>query len=85
MRFLDTVKGRVKLLHVRDMSQRQPRGYRVAMGSPTVGSGLLDWQRILPAALAVHVPAAIDGIPGLTAEEKAWLCERTAKTLLGEQ
>jgi hypothetical protein len=33
----------------------------------------------------LDVPAAIDGIPGLTAEEKAWLCERTAKSLLGEQ
>jgi hypothetical protein len=26
----------------------------------------------------------VDGIPGLTAEEKEWLCERTAKSLLGE-
>lgn len=32
----------------------------------------------------LDVPAAVDGIPGLTAEEKAWLCERTAKSLLGE-
>lgn len=50
VRFLNKVKGRVKLLHIRDMSERQPRGYRVAMGSPTVGTGLLDWERILPAA-----------------------------------
>jgi sugar phosphate isomerase/epimerase len=50
VRFLDKVRGRVKLLHVRDMSDRQTRGYRVAMGSPTVGTGLLDWERILPAA-----------------------------------
>lgn len=48
--FLSGVKGRIKLLHIRDMSTRQPRGYRIAMGSPTVGTGLLDWQRILPAA-----------------------------------
>jgi len=32
----------------------------------------------------LDVPAAVDGIPGLTADEKAWLCERTAKSLLGE-
>jgi sugar phosphate isomerase/epimerase len=50
VRFLNKVKGRVKLLHIRDMSQSQPRGYRVAMGSPTVGTGLLNWERILPAA-----------------------------------
>ena len=48
--FLDKARGRVKLLHVRDMSASQPRGYRVAMGSPAVGTGTLDWQRILPAA-----------------------------------
>ncbi len=50
VRFLSKVKGRIKLLHIRDMSERQPRGYRVAMGSPTVGTGLLDWGHILPAA-----------------------------------
>jgi hypothetical protein len=33
----------------------------------------------------LDVPAAVDGIPGLTDEQKAWVCERTAKALLGEQ
>jgi|GEM_PF-2035747 len=33
----------------------------------------------------LDVPASVDGIPGLTADEKAWLCERTAKLLLGEK
>ena len=32
----------------------------------------------------LDVPAAIDGIPGLSAEQKSWLYERTAKSLLGE-
>lgn len=34
--------------------------------------------------MPLDVPAAVDGIPGLTPEQKAWLCERTAKSLLGE-
>ncbi len=50
VRFLDKARGRVKLLHVRDMAESQPAGYRIAMGSPAVGAGKLDWARILPAA-----------------------------------
>jgi sugar phosphate isomerase/epimerase len=50
VRFLDQARGRVKLLHVRDMAASQPPGYRIAMGSPIVGTGSLDWPRILPAA-----------------------------------
>lgn len=50
VQFLNNAKGRVRLLHIRDMSERQPRGYRIAMGSPTVGTGMLDWERIVPAA-----------------------------------
>jgi len=50
VRFLDKARGRVKLLHVRDMADSQPSGYRIAMGSPIVGTGKLDWARILPAA-----------------------------------
>jgi len=50
VRFLDKARGRVKLLHVRDMADSQPAGYRIAMGSPVVGAGKLDWARILPAA-----------------------------------
>jgi sugar phosphate isomerase/epimerase len=49
-RFLEKAHGRVKLLHVRDMGSGQPAGYRIAMGSPIVGTGKLDWARILPAA-----------------------------------
>ncbi|MBV1688409.1 sugar phosphate isomerase/epimerase [Novosphingobium sp. G106] len=48
--FLEGASGRIKLLHVRDIADSQPRGYRIAMGSPAVGSGKLDWTRILPAA-----------------------------------
>jgi hypothetical protein len=33
----------------------------------------------------LDVPAAVEGIPGLTEEQKAWVCERTAKALLGER
>lgn len=50
VRFLRKAKGRIKLMHVRDMAESQPRGYRIAMGSPTVGTGRLDWSRIIPAA-----------------------------------
>ncbi len=50
VRFLDKARGRVKLLHVRDMADSQPAGYRIALGSPVVGTGKLDWARILPAA-----------------------------------
>ncbi len=50
VRFLNRARGRIKLLHVRDIAASQPRGYRIAMGSPTVGAGRLDWARILPAA-----------------------------------
>jgi sugar phosphate isomerase/epimerase len=50
VRFIEKSRGRIKLLHVRDISASQPPGYRIAMGSPVVGSGNLDWARILPAA-----------------------------------
>jgi sugar phosphate isomerase/epimerase len=78
VRFLDRTRGRIKLLHVRDMSSSQPRGYRVAMGSPIVGQGRLDWKRILPAAyragarhfLVEQEPGA--AIPGMEAAQRAY-------------
>ena len=48
--FLEQAHGRVKLLHVRDIATSQPPGFRIAMGSPVVGTGKLDWAHILPAA-----------------------------------
>lgn len=49
-RFIEKARGRIKLLHVRDISASQPQGYRIAMGSPIVGAGSLEWALILPAA-----------------------------------
>ncbi len=50
VRFLDSLRGRVKLLHVRDMVRDKPQSYEISMNSPVIGSGRLDWARILPAA-----------------------------------
>jgi sugar phosphate isomerase/epimerase len=50
VRFLDSVRGRVRLIHVRDMVRDKPQSFEISMNSPVVGSGRLDWARILPAA-----------------------------------
>lgn len=43
--------GRVRLLHVRDVTLDKPESsYKVSMDSPVVGTGKLDWARVLPAA-----------------------------------
>jgi len=43
--------GRVPLVHVRDVSLDKPESsYKVSMDSPVVGTGKLDWARVLPAA-----------------------------------
>ncbi|MCB2079799.1 MAG: sugar phosphate isomerase/epimerase [Novosphingobium sp.] len=48
--FLRKSSGRVRLLHIRDIAADKPHGFDISMDSPIVGSGRLDWARILPAA-----------------------------------
>jgi len=50
VRFLDRARGRVKLLHVKDMAAGTVPNFRIEMKPAEVGSGILPWQRILPAA-----------------------------------
>lgn len=50
VRFLNAMRGRVKLLHVKDVAANNTANYRLEMKPAEVGSGTLDWQRILPAA-----------------------------------
>lgn len=72
VRFLDGLRGRVKLLHIRDMVQDKPQSYQISMNSPVVGSGRLDWARILPAAHRAgtqHFIVEQEATPGLTSAE----------------
>jgi hypothetical protein len=48
--YAEVTSRKLAKLHVRDISANQPQGYRIAMGSPVVGAGNLDWARMLPAA-----------------------------------
>lgn len=50
VRFLHRTRGRVKLLHVKDVAAGNPQSYRIGMKPAEVGSGTLDWEKILPAA-----------------------------------
>lgn len=48
--FLDKAGGRVRLLHVKDVAAGNTPGFAITMAPAEVGSGTLDWARILPAA-----------------------------------
>jgi sugar phosphate isomerase/epimerase len=48
--FLKKSGGRVRLVHIRDILADKPHGFDISMDSPVVGTGRLDWARILPAA-----------------------------------
>jgi sugar phosphate isomerase/epimerase len=48
--FLDEHRGRVRLLHIKDLKWSGKVTYGVDVPSTEVGSGTLDWARILPAA-----------------------------------
>lgn len=50
VRFLETTRGRVRLLHVKDVAAGNVSDFRIGMKPAEVGSGTLDWARILPAA-----------------------------------
>lgn len=48
--FLKSCKGRVRLLHVKDVAADNPQSYRISMHPAEVGAGVLDWKQILPTA-----------------------------------
>jgi sugar phosphate isomerase/epimerase len=48
--FLERARGRVSLLHVKDVAAGNPQSFRLAMKPAEVGSGTLDWARLLPEA-----------------------------------
>lgn len=50
VRFLDRHRGRVRLLHVKDVAAGNPQSYQISMLPAEVGSGVLNWSQILPAA-----------------------------------
>ena len=50
VRFLERARGRVRLLHVKDTAAGNPASYHISMMPAEVGSGTLNWSRILPAA-----------------------------------
>lgn len=48
--FLRQHRGRVKQLHVKDVAAGNTANFALAMKPAEVGSGTLDWEKILPAA-----------------------------------
>ncbi len=50
VRFLERSRGRVRLLHVKDVAQDNRASFRISMQPADVGNGTLPWARILPAA-----------------------------------
>lgn len=48
--FLDKTRGRVRLVHVKDIAKDNPQSFQISMMPTEVGAGTLDWARILPAA-----------------------------------
>ncbi|HEX7856833.1 MAG TPA: sugar phosphate isomerase/epimerase [Sphingobium sp.] len=53
--FLTKYKGRVSQIHVKDVAAANPVNFALSMQPAEVGSGTLDWARILPAAHAAGV------------------------------
>lgn len=53
--FLTKHKGRVSQLHVKDVASANPVNFALSMQPAEVGSGKLDWAKILPAAQAAGV------------------------------
>lgn len=50
VRFLKTCSGRVALLHIKDVAAGNQRNFTITMTPAEVGSGILKWDKILPAA-----------------------------------
>ena len=55
LRFLQQSRGRVRLLHVKDVAAGNPASYQLSMKPAEVGSGALDWSQLLPAAYEAGV------------------------------
>jgi sugar phosphate isomerase/epimerase len=53
--FLQGLKGRVTQLHIKDVAATNTTNFALSMQPAEVGSGKLDWARILPAAHAAGV------------------------------
>ncbi len=53
--FLRRLRGRASQLHVKDVAAGNTTNFALAMKPAEVGSGTLDWARILPAARAAGV------------------------------
>lgn len=50
VKFLKKARGRVRLLHLRDAPTSNPQSFTIDMKCTEIGSGTLDWGRILPEA-----------------------------------
>jgi sugar phosphate isomerase/epimerase len=48
--FLNTLKGRVRQLHMKDVKATTKANFALSMDPTEIGSGRLDWAKILPAA-----------------------------------
>jgi sugar phosphate isomerase/epimerase len=53
--FLGAHKGRLSLMHVKDIKADTKGNYALSMDPAEIGSGSLDWKRLLPAAYAAGV------------------------------
>lgn len=53
--FLNRHKGRVSLVHVKDVAAATTPNFTLGMSPTEIGSGTLDWPRLLPAAYAAGV------------------------------
>jgi sugar phosphate isomerase/epimerase len=53
--FLGQHRGRIKLLHVKDLAAGSPTNFAITMEPTEVGSGTQPWARLLPAAYAAGV------------------------------
>lgn len=72
---LAKLKGRVKAVHVKDIKPSTKTNFTMGQDPTEVGSGMLQWSRILPAALAAGVehfyveqepPFAMDRLAAVT-------------------
>lgn len=53
--FLRQNRGRIKLLHVKDIAAGSPTNFAISMNPTEVGSGTQPWARLLPAAYEIGV------------------------------
>ena len=53
--FLGKHRGRISMVHVKDVTAATRPNFALAMSPAEIGSGVLDWRRLLPAAYAAGV------------------------------